>query len=87
MATLARSITAAAGRVVIDGTGLAGDYEFTLRYSPARPIGAPDDTSTPATDSPTIFTALREQLGLKLEPEQGPLEILTIDRIERPTPD
>lgn len=66
------------GRVVIDRTGLTGNYEFTLRYS-IEP-GSNDDR-------PSLFTALEEQLGLKLVPERAPLKVLVIDRIERPTED
>jgi uncharacterized protein (TIGR03435 family) len=79
--TLARSIAKEAGRAVVDKTGLTGNYEFTLKYSPA---GNRDNSAS--DDRPTIFMALREQLGLKLEPEQNPLQVLVIDRIERPTP-
>jgi uncharacterized protein (TIGR03435 family) len=71
MAALARNLRGKAGRVVIDRTGLVGDYEFILEWA----------------DDVTIFTALREQLGLKLEPSRDPLPILVVDRIERPTPD
>jgi uncharacterized protein (TIGR03435 family) len=80
MAGLARSISGAAGRVVVDKTGLDGIYEFTLRYS-TQPLGGSPD------DAPSIFTALQEQLGLKLESTKGPVEILVIDQVERPTED
>jgi uncharacterized protein (TIGR03435 family) len=79
---LARSIARAAGRVVVNKTGLTGNYEFTLNYS-----AAPVSPNAPPDDRPTIFTALVEQLGLKLEPEDSPLDVLVIDAIERPTPD
>lgn len=80
MARLAQSVWRAAGRVIVDQTGLTGDYEFTLTFS--RPAG-------PASDGepPTIFTALQEQLGLKLEPTRGPVEVVVIDAAERPTLD
>jgi uncharacterized protein (TIGR03435 family) len=65
-------------RPVIDKTGLAGTYEFRLLYSqPNRPS---DDPA-----GPSIFTAVEEQLGLKLESAKGPVEILVIDSVERPT--
>jgi uncharacterized protein (TIGR03435 family) len=79
---LAGSLSGAAGRLVVDKTGLAGNYEFTLNFAVARGNG-----NNATDDRPTLFTALREQLGLKLEPEQSPVETLVIDRIERPTPD
>jgi uncharacterized protein (TIGR03435 family) len=66
------------GRIIVDKTGLAGRYDFTLRY--AMQPGPNDDT-------PSIFTAVEEQLGLKLVPDRAPLDIVVVDRIERPTPD
>jgi len=86
MAQLARNISSAAGRVVIDKTGLNGYYEFTLEYA-ARPnnvAGLPDD---PGDNRPSLFTALQEQLGLKLESQRAPVDVLVIERIERPTED
>ncbi len=64
-------------RVVLDKTNLAGTYDFTLHW-------APDDI--PDATGPSIFTALQEQLGLKLESTQGPVETLVIDSIEKPSP-
>ena len=66
------------GRVVIDKTGLAGNYEFTLRYT-----NEPNATD----DRPSLFTALEDQLGLKLVSDRAPLLVLVIDHIERPTED
>jgi len=63
-------------RTVIDKTGLAGAYNVKLDWSP--------DLSTD-TGSASIFTALQDQLGLKLESGKGPVEIIVIDRLERPT--
>jgi uncharacterized protein (TIGR03435 family) len=66
------------GRVIIDKTGLTGNYEFTLRYT----------TEPNATDDrPSLFTALEEQLGLKLVSDRAPLQVLVVDHIERPTED
>jgi len=64
------------GRVVIDKTGLSGNYEFTLRYS---------SETNPAVDTLSLFPALEEQLGLKLVPDRAQLPVLVLDRIERPT--
>jgi uncharacterized protein (TIGR03435 family) len=85
--TLSRSYTARLGRNVIDATGLTGAYDVHLKWaidSLAAPAG-PD--ATPASDGagPSIFTALQEQLGLKLESAKGPVEVLVIDHIERPS--
>jgi uncharacterized protein (TIGR03435 family) len=81
MARVAQSISGLAGRMVVDRTGLAGDYEFTLDYSTQKPGDTNPD------DKPNIFTALQEQLGLKLEPARGPVELVVIDYIERPVVD
>jgi len=79
LSTLASSFGSATGRVVVDKTGLTGNYDVTLNYMPQPKADAPPDAP------PNIFTALQEQLGLKLEPDRAPLKILVIDRIERPT--
>ena len=63
------------GRPVLDKTGLTGNYELRLNYSP-----------TDSGDMPSLPTALREQLGLMLESIQAPTPVLVIDHIERPTP-
>lgn len=58
-------------------------YSLTLRFSPARQLGA--DATTTFDEAPDFFTALREQLGLKLEREKKMVPVLIIDHIERPT--
>jgi uncharacterized protein (TIGR03435 family) len=63
-------------RMVIDNTGLTGGYDLTLEWAPNP---SPDSTE------PSLFTALQEQLGLKLESTKAPVEIIVIDNIERPT--
>jgi uncharacterized protein (TIGR03435 family) len=83
MERFAGSIQGLTGRVLVDKTGLQGDYEFTLTYSGTRPGAA--DASALGDDRPSIFTALQEQLGLKLEPTRTQVEYLVIDHIERPT--
>lgn len=82
MAWLAINLRGGAGRPVVDRTGLTGGYDFTLDYSFGPPSldGAPDG-------SPSLFTALEEQLGLKLEPAQAPLPVVVVEWIERPLPD
>ena len=76
------NIRGAAGRVVVDKTGLTGNYEFTLRWDARPPGSRPTDD-----DRPSVFTALQEQLGLKLEPDRAPLRVLFVERIEKPTED
>ena len=83
MPMLALNITQAAGRVVLDKTNLDGLYAFTLSYT-QRP--GPSTTGSP-DGPPSIFTALQEQLGLKLEPQRGLVDVLFVDHIERPTAD
>lgn len=74
---------AAVGRVVLDRTGLTSRYDFQIEYAPESA-----DPATPAADGrPDLFTALKEQLGLALQPGTAPLEMVVIDRAERPTPD
>jgi len=66
------------GRTVIDETKLVGRYNFQLRFSPGL-AGPPD------SEEPSLFTALEEQLGLRLEPARGQVEMLVIDRVEKPS--
>ena len=71
---------------MIDETGLTGDFDIDLVYTPdqmPQQIGAFPPLSPPA-DGPSIFTAVQEQLGLKLEPGKGPVPVLVIDRVEPP---
>lgn len=69
---------------VIDQTGLTRFYDFKLEWTPEPPPGV-DAASLPATNGPDIYTALREQLGLKLESRKGPVEVMVIDHIEKPS--
>jgi uncharacterized protein (TIGR03435 family) len=83
------------GRVVVDNTGLKGSYSFKLQWTPGdedqmlkgmgpgpdgRPAPPPADAS-----GPTLFTALQEQLGLKLESQKAPVDTLVIDHVEKPS--
>jgi uncharacterized protein (TIGR03435 family) len=70
---------------VIDKTGLTGTYDFTLNAVPEPPLTAGDSTP-PVTDGPSVFSAVQEQLGLKLVPTKVPVETIVADHIERPTP-
>ena len=74
------------GPAVQDKTGLAGMFDFHLEFTPdeATPLGA----NTPPPDDPTglsIFTAVEEQLGLKLMRDKGTTQVLAIDHAEKPT--
>ena len=71
-------------RPIMDKTGFNGTFDVDLRWNPNEAAAA-DATRPPADAGPSIFTALEEQLGLKLESTRGPVEVLVIDRVERPT--
>ena len=73
-------------RPVIDRTGLDKYYDFELHWLPELPQGVSKEQIPPGTDldGPTIFTALKEQLGLKLEVLKGPVDIYVIDHAEKP---
>jgi len=74
------------GRTVVNKTGLDGQYDFTLKWAPQQTASAPGaDNASPENEAPSIFTALEEQLGLKLVPAKGMVEVVVIDSIERPT--
>jgi uncharacterized protein (TIGR03435 family) len=66
-------------RPVRDKTGLPGRVDFEFEYAPAL--------AQTATESATVFTAIREQLGLKLQPAKGPVDVIVVDTAERPTTD
>jgi uncharacterized protein (TIGR03435 family) len=96
MAGLARLLSQQLGRTVIDKTGLTANYDFTLHWTPDEGEGAsfpgagggpqPNNSAAPSDSSgPSIFTALQEQLGLKLESQKGPVEIIFIDHVEKPS--
>jgi uncharacterized protein (TIGR03435 family) len=81
-----------ADRMVQDRTGLSGlyDWEMTFDRAAVRPRaldGQQTGTSVPLSDSPSLMTAVQEQLGLTLEPARGPVEILVIDSAALPKPD
>ena len=78
---LARTVLAgAADRMIEDRTGLTGGFDFDLEFTPDPGTAAP----TPA-DHPSLFTALEEQLGLKLQPRRESVDVVVVDRVERPT--
>jgi uncharacterized protein (TIGR03435 family) len=72
-------------RTVIDKTALKGRFDFTLKYAPDRDAPSGADNGSPQDDAPSIFTALEEQLGLKLQPDKGPVDTVVIDHVEQPT--
>jgi bla regulator protein blaR1 len=72
---------------VVDQTGLKGAYTFELHFTPdENPTRPNNDAAAPSIDGPSLFTALREQLGLTLKPGKGPVQLLVIDHAEKPAP-
>lgn len=89
-------LTQALNKPVSDKTGLTGLYDYELTFDPevllriASQAGVnvpPGAANLPPSDSPSLVTAIREQLGLKIENDKGPVEVLVIDSAEMPTPD
>jgi uncharacterized protein (TIGR03435 family) len=77
------------GRMVVDRTGLTGNWEFVLTFAAEQRGQPPPGVEVPAPDpnAPSLFTALQEQLGLKLESTKGSVDVLVIDSVEQPTSD
>jgi uncharacterized protein (TIGR03435 family) len=79
-------MVATGDRVVLDNTGLNGTYDFELTFEPPRTLpGAAVPGEAGSIEGPSIFEAVQEQLGLKLEAKKGPVQFLIIDHVERPT--
>ena len=75
------------GRFVADRTGLSGSWDFDLTFAPEQRGQAPGGNVAHDSDLPGFFTAIQEQLGLKLEPAKGPVDVVVIDSIEQPKDD
>jgi uncharacterized protein (TIGR03435 family) len=73
-------------RRVIDRTELTGRFDFDLEWTPLGPTPGPAPQSVPSDAGPTLFTALQEQLGLKLESTRETLPVLVIDGVNQPSP-
>ena len=96
MEQLATTLARVVKRTVLDRTNLAGAYDFDLQWTPEglpqRPLDGGDQPMRLNgfdidPNGPSIFIALQEQLGLKLQPQDGPVDVLVIDSVEQPTPD
>jgi uncharacterized protein (TIGR03435 family) len=79
LAQLANVLSGLMDRSVIDKTGLSGNYDLKLEWTPDDTLPAPDATG------PSIFTALQEELGLRLESQRGSVEVLVVDSAEKPS--
>jgi bla regulator protein blaR1 len=94
-ADLAKHLSEQLSRTVVDKTGINGHYDIKLEWTPERGEGGPEAlglppapdaaTATVPSTGPSIFTALQEQLGLRLESTKGPVEIVVIDHVDRPS--
>ncbi len=90
---LVRTLSRQLGRTVVDKTGLTGNYDYTLQWTPddAPPPAAGADGGPPHNDGgsdavgPSLFTAVQEQLGLKLESKKGPVDVIVIDHLDLPS--
>ena len=90
MTMLANQLSNQLGRSVVDKTGLKGNYDIKLEWTPdeSQALGPREvgNDAAPALDTigPSVFTAIQEQLGLKLEGQKGPVDLLIVEKIEKP---
>jgi uncharacterized protein (TIGR03435 family) len=85
MTQLAGALTGILHRSVIDKTGLAGNYDVDLKWTSDNASHSPETNPDTGDSAPTIFTALEEQLGLKLQSSKGPVDTLVVDHVEMPS--
>ena len=76
MAMFANALSRLLSQTVVDQTGVEGDFDISMTWNP--------DTA-PDAEGPSIYTALQEQLGLRLESKKGPVEVIVIESVERPS--
>jgi bla regulator protein blaR1 len=92
---LTNALSNALGRPVLNRTGLTGNFDFKLQWTPDAgqfggfPSGPPppgvNEPPPPDPNGPSLFTAVQEQLGLRLESQKGPVDLIVIDRVEKPS--
>ena len=93
LSNFAQMLGSMLNRPIYDRTNLTGNFDIQLDYTPDQmpqiPAGVtlPPGVTLPSPDGPSLNTALREQLGLKLESSRGRVQVLAIDHVEHPTPD
>ncbi len=85
MAGLAILLSQQVHRLVVDNTGLKGKYDVTLQWTPDDMSGGHDDAAAPTDSGPTIYTALQEQLGVRLDSTKGPVDAVVVDHVEMPS--
>jgi uncharacterized protein (TIGR03435 family) len=87
VSVLAMALSQLLGRTVMDKTGMQGLYDIKLQWALDSPPAAKGGIPEPPPDSnaPSIFTALQEQLGLKLDSAKGPVEVIVVDSVQKPS--
>ena len=87
LATLIEFLSQTLGRTIVDRTGITGFFDIMLQWAPDPGEFSPGPDARPPVDpsGPSIFTALQEQLGLRLESSKGPVEVIVIDSVEKPS--
>jgi uncharacterized protein (TIGR03435 family) len=83
MDQIASSFWPLVGRIVVNRTGFEGSFDLDLNFAPE---GSQPGTAT-SSDQPSTFTAVQEQLGLRLDAVRAPIDVLAVERVERPTSD
>jgi uncharacterized protein (TIGR03435 family) len=83
LSNFVRNLGGMTGRFVVDKTGLSGPFDLDLQWTPDQALGA----GNAQTDGTSLFAAMQEQLGLRLEAQRGPVEVLVVNSAERPTED
>jgi uncharacterized protein (TIGR03435 family) len=88
MKSAAAALVGVLGRNVVDRTGVNGTFDIHVEWTPDQaPAGVDSASTANATAAPPLFTVLEDQLGLKLESSRGPVDVIVIDHVERPTDD
>lgn len=87
MSLLTNALTSITQRRVVDRTGLTGDWEFDIRFTPPAPPPPGVELPPPDPDAASLFTVLQEQLGLKLEAARMPMPVMLVDAVDRPVED
>jgi bla regulator protein blaR1 len=82
---LAQQLSRQLGTPVVNKTGLQGRYDFNLNWNDGKESSTENESSSGNASAPSIFTAVQEQLGLKLQPLKAPMQVFVIDRLEKPT--
>ncbi len=85
LGSLVQTLGMISDRSIVDKTALTGKYDMEMKWSPEQGFRAPSESGGALPDGPSLFTAIREQLGLRLDSGKGPVEVVVIDSIQPPT--